>query len=103
VDRPDKPARAAILALHLKHIKVAADVQPDRVAELTPGMTGADLANVVNEAALLATRRGAAQVGLSDTAEAVERSMPTRYGMAGELGPVTFDPGRRVAPSAPLS
>jgi cell division protease FtsH len=75
VDRPDKPARAAILALHLKHIKAAADVQPDRVAELTPGMTGADLANVVNEAALLATRRGAVQVEISDISEAIERSM----------------------------
>jgi cell division protease FtsH len=212
VDRPDRPARAAILALHLKHIKAGPDVLPDRVAEMTPGMTGADLANVVNEAALLATRRGAEQVDLSDISEAVERSMAglkrrtrvlspqeretvafhemghalvalslpgadpvqkvsiiprgvgalgytiqrptedrylmtreelegrmavllggraseqlvfgristgaaddlqratdiaramvTRYGMAGELGPVTFDPGRRVAPSAPLS
>ena len=73
VDRPDKPARAAILQLHLKRIKAAPEVTADRLAELTPGLTGADLANVVNEAALLATRRGADQVDMSDINEAVER------------------------------
>ncbi|MDJ0390927.1 ATP-dependent zinc metalloprotease FtsH [Roseomonas sp. E05] len=73
VDRPDKPARAAILQLHLKRIKAAPEVTADRLAELTPGLTGADLANVVNEAALLATRRAADQVDMSDINEAVER------------------------------
>jgi cell division protease FtsH len=73
VDRPDKPARASILQLHLKRIKAAPEVTAERLAELTPGLTGADLANVVNEAALLATRRSADQVGMSDINEAVER------------------------------
>ncbi|WP_424140698.1 ATP-dependent zinc metalloprotease FtsH, partial [Roseomonas chloroacetimidivorans] len=73
VDRPDKPAREAILQLHLKRIKAAPEVTADRLAELTPGLTGADLSNVVNEAALLATRRSADQVDMSDINEAVER------------------------------
>ncbi|OYV39725.1 MAG: cell division protein FtsH [Rhodospirillales bacterium 20-64-7] len=73
VDRPDKGARAAILRLHLGKVKASPDVTPEKLAELTPGMTGADLANLVNEAALLATRRGAAAVEMSDANEAVER------------------------------
>lgn len=73
VDRPDKQGRASILALHLRRIRTAPDVSPERVAELTPGMTGADLANVVNEAALLATRRGASLVEMTDINEAIER------------------------------
>ncbi len=74
VDRPDKGARAAILALHLRKVHIAPDVSADRIAELTPGMTGADLANLINEAALLATRRRAAQVEIADINEAVERN-----------------------------
>jgi len=73
VDRPDKKGRASILALHLRRIRTGPDVSPERIAELTPGMTGADLANVVNEAALLATRRGASQVAMTDINEAIER------------------------------
>ncbi|MBV8591970.1 MAG: ATP-dependent zinc metalloprotease FtsH [Acetobacteraceae bacterium] len=73
VDRPDKAARAQILALHLKQVKASPDVKPEEVADLTPGLTGADLANVVNEAALLATRRRASQVDMTDIMEAVER------------------------------
>ena len=53
VDRPDKKGRIAILKVHLKKAMLAADVDPDTIAELTPGFTGADLANLVNEAALL--------------------------------------------------
>jgi cell division protease FtsH len=75
VDRPDKGARASILALHLGRVRHAPDVDPQRVAELTPGMTGADLANLVNEAALLATRRGALDVEMADVNEAVERAI----------------------------
>jgi cell division protease FtsH len=75
VDRPDKPARTAILKLHLAKITAAEDVTPERVAELTPGMTGADLANIVNEAALLATRKRADRVTMDDLNEAVERVM----------------------------
>jgi cell division protease FtsH len=75
VDRPDKPARAAILALHLAHVQVAPDVSADRIAELTPGLTGADLANLINEAALLATRRHADRVEIADVNEAIERNI----------------------------
>ncbi|PPQ30925.1 ATP-dependent zinc metalloprotease FtsH [Rhodopila globiformis] len=75
VDRPDKPARAAILALYLKRVRATPDVQPDRVAELTPGLTGADLANLINEAALLATRRRAERIEMSDINEAIERAV----------------------------
>lgn len=75
VDRPDKPAREAILSLHLRRVKVAPDVNPAQLAELTTGLTGADLANVVNEAALLATRRHADAVTMADLTEAVERGV----------------------------
>ncbi len=73
VDRPDKKGRVDILAVHLRQTKLAADVDPEKVAALTPGFTGADLANLVNEAALLATRRGADAVGMADFTNAVER------------------------------
>src|SRR5712672_2267962 len=73
VDRPDKKGRIDILQVHLVHTKLAADVDPEKVAALTPGFTGADLANLVNEAALLATRRGADAVGMADFTNAVER------------------------------
>jgi cell division protease FtsH len=73
VDRPDKKGRADILRIHLRKAKIAADVDPDKVAALTPGFTGADLANLVNEAALLATRRGADSVTMDDFTNAVER------------------------------
>jgi cell division protease FtsH len=73
VDRPDKKDRIAILKVHLKKAVLATDVDPVQVAELTPGFTGADLANLVNEAALLATRRGADSVHLTDFTAAVER------------------------------
>jgi cell division protease FtsH len=73
VDRPDKKGRVDILQVHLRQTKLAADVDPEKVAALTPGFTGADLANLVNEAALLATRRGADAVGMADFSNAVER------------------------------
>jgi cell division protease FtsH len=73
VDRPDKTDRIAILQVHLKKAVLATDVDPVQIAELTPGFTGADLANLVNEAALLATRRGADSVHLADFTAAVER------------------------------
>jgi cell division protease FtsH len=73
VDRPDKKDRIAILNVHLKKALLASDVDPQQIAELTPGFTGADLANLVNEAALLATRRGADSVHLRDFTAAVER------------------------------
>jgi cell division protease FtsH len=73
VDRPDKKDRIDILNVHLKKAVLAADVNAKQIAELTPGFTGADLANLVNEAALLATRRGADSVHLTDFTAAVER------------------------------
>jgi cell division protease FtsH len=75
VDRPDKEARAAILRLHLRKVRVDPSVTPEQIAELTPGATGADLANIVNEAALLATRRDAKEVTMADINEAVERAV----------------------------
>jgi cell division protease FtsH len=73
VDRPDKKGREQILAVHLKKAKLAVDVKPEQIAALTPGFTGADLANLVNEAALLATRRGAEAVEMDDFNNAIER------------------------------
>jgi cell division protease FtsH len=73
VDRPDKKGREQILAVHLKKAKLGGDVMPDEIAALTPGFTGADLANLVNEAALLATRRNGDAVTMADFTEAIER------------------------------
>jgi cell division protease FtsH len=73
VDRPDKRGRVAILRVHLHKTKLAADADPEKIAALTPGFTGADLANLVNEATLLATRRGGDAVTLDDFTNAVER------------------------------
>jgi cell division protease FtsH len=73
VDRPDKAGRIQILNVHLKKATLGPDVSADTIAALTPGFTGADLANLVNEAALLATRRGADAVTLGDFNAAVER------------------------------
>jgi cell division protease FtsH len=73
VDRPDRRGRVQILAVHVRKVKIAAGVALDDVAALTPGFTGADLANLVNEAALLATRRGADAVAAEDFTSAIER------------------------------
>ncbi len=73
VDRPDKKGRIDILRVHVKRVKLASDVSLENVAALTPGFTGADLANLVNEAALLATRRSAEAVTLDDFTQAIER------------------------------
>jgi cell division protease FtsH len=73
VDRPDKNGRVAILRVHAKQVALAADADLDTIAAMTPGFSGADLANVINEAALLAVRRGKEQVGLAELQEAVER------------------------------
>jgi cell division protease FtsH len=73
VDRPDKLGREQILAVHLKKVTLDPDVKPDQIAALTPGFTGADLANLVNEAALLATRRNGSAVTMEDFNNAIER------------------------------
>ena len=73
VDRPDKVGRKEILRVHMKKIKAGPDVDLELLANMTPGMVGADLANLVNEAALLAVRRNKREVGLAEFEEAVER------------------------------
>jgi cell division protease FtsH len=73
VDRPDKIGRIQILNIYLKKVTQASDVDAEKIAALTPGFSGADLANLVNEAALLATRRNAETVTLDDFTRAVER------------------------------
>jgi cell division protease FtsH len=73
VDRPDRPGRAAILAVHARKVQLDPAVALEQVASLTPGFTGADLANLVNEAALVATRRNASQIGMADFTAAIER------------------------------
>jgi cell division protease FtsH len=73
VDRPDLRGRRDVLRVHARKIKLAADADLDKIAAMTPGFAGADLANLVNEAALLATRRGADAVGMTDLTEAIER------------------------------
>ncbi|MEM8702387.1 MAG: ATP-dependent zinc metalloprotease FtsH [Pseudomonadota bacterium] len=73
VDRPDKSGRLAILEVHIKKIKLDPATDLDQIAQLTAGFSGADLATLVNEAALLATRRQADAVTLQDFNEAVER------------------------------
>ena len=73
VDRPDRKGRLAILKVHARSVKLAPNANLETIAGMTPGMVGADLANVVNEAALLAVRRGHEQVDQSDLEEAVER------------------------------
>ena len=73
VDRPDKSGRIAILKVHVKKIRVASDVDLDKVAGLTAGFTGADIANLINEAAIAATRRRAEEVSFDDFTAAIER------------------------------
>ena len=73
VDRPDKRGREEILKVHLRGITVTKDLDVERLAAMTPGMVGADLANLVNEAALLAVRRDKKEVGMSEFEEAIER------------------------------
>ena len=73
VDRPDLPGREAILKVHTRNVKLDDDVDLRNVASLTPGCAGAELANIVNESALLAARRSRNAVAMADFNEAVER------------------------------
>ncbi|MGB8326226.1 MAG: ATP-dependent zinc metalloprotease FtsH [Steroidobacteraceae bacterium] len=73
VDRPDLKGRIDVLRVHARKVKLAADADLAQVAGMTPGFAGADLANVINEAALLATRRGADAVTMADLTSAIER------------------------------
>jgi cell division protease FtsH len=73
VDRPDRIGRAAILKVHVRKVELAAGVSLDDVAALTTGFSGADLANLVNEAAIIATRRSGREVEAADFTAAIER------------------------------
>ncbi|MEK6706560.1 MAG: ATP-dependent zinc metalloprotease FtsH [Candidatus Poribacteria bacterium] len=73
LDRPDRIGRKKILEIHLKKIKTSSDINAEIISSMTAGFSGADLANLVNEAALIATRRMAESVELRDCTEAVER------------------------------
>ncbi|MCE6976582.1 ATP-dependent metallopeptidase FtsH/Yme1/Tma family protein [Pseudomonas frederiksbergensis] len=73
IDRPDRKGREAILKVHLQKVIVEPGLDGARIAEITTGFTGADLANLVNEAAIVATRRGAEAINLNDFTAAVER------------------------------
>ncbi len=73
VDRPDKSGREAILRVHAKDVKLADSVNLEKLAARTPGFAGADLANLINEAALLAARKNHLLVSMDDMNEAIER------------------------------
>ena len=73
VDRPDKMGRLAILEVHARHVALAQDANLETLAAMTPGFAGADLANIINEGALLAVRQGKDAVEMADLQEAVER------------------------------
>ncbi|MEZ4658419.1 MAG: ATP-dependent zinc metalloprotease FtsH [Caldilineaceae bacterium] len=73
MDRPDIKGRRAILDVHVKGKPIAANVDLDRIAKQTPGFVGADLENVVNEAAILAARRNKRGIGMEELQEAIER------------------------------
>jgi len=73
VDRPDRKGCVQILQVHLRRVRLATDISVDSLAALTPGFSGADLANLVNEAALLATRRSHNAVSMEDFTAALER------------------------------
>ncbi len=75
VDRPDLHGREAILKVHAKEVKLEKDINLHSVAAMTPGFVGADLANLVNEAALLAARRNKKAVGMPEFEEAIDRLM----------------------------
>ncbi|MBQ5781507.1 MAG: ATP-dependent zinc metalloprotease FtsH, partial [Spirochaetaceae bacterium] len=75
VDRPDVKGREAILRIHAKNVKLAPDVDLSAIARTTSGFAGADLANVINEAALLAVRAGRKQASMGDFDEAVEKAI----------------------------
>jgi cell division protease FtsH len=73
VDRPDRLGRVAILKVHVKKIHIGSEVDLEKIAGLTTGFTGADIANLVNEAAIAATRREAESVAFEDFTTAIER------------------------------
>jgi cell division protease FtsH len=75
VQPPDRRGRAAILRIHTRNVPLGPDVDLDEVASQTPGLVGADLRNIVNEAALGAARKGETAVSMSDFIEAIEKTL----------------------------
>jgi cell division protease FtsH len=94
VDRPDHGGRLAILKVHVRKIRAGKDVDLDKLASLTTGFTGADLANLVNEAAIAATRRKGDDVSFDDFTSAIERVVAGIEKKSRVLGP---EERRRVA------
>jgi len=94
VDRPDKSGREEILKVHVKNVKLASDVRLKEIASITSGFCGADLANLVNEAALLAARKGKNVVGQEEFDEGVER---VTTGLEKKRRVMQDDEKRRVA------
>ena len=94
VPRPDRKGRTDILKVHVQKVKLSGDVDLDQVARLTTGFSGADLQNLVNEAALLATRRDAAAVEQQDFTRALERIVA---GTQKKNRPMSEDERTRVA------
>ncbi len=94
VDRPDRKGRLEILKVHVRKIRLAPGVDLEAIASLTTGFTGADLANLVNEAAIVATRRSASAVTINDFTEAIERAVAGIEKKSRVLSP---DERRRVA------
>lgn len=94
VDRPDKQGREEILKVHVKNVKLGASVELRQVAAITPGFVGADLANLVNEAALLAARKGKNDVGQEEFNDGVER---VTAGLEKKKRIMSEDEKRRVA------
>jgi cell division protease FtsH len=94
IDRPDRRGRAAILAVHARRVKLAPEVDLEVVAARTPGFAGAELANVINEAALLAARRNKPAVGMAELEEAIDR---VSMGLERRSRVLSPDERRRVA------
>jgi cell division protease FtsH len=94
VDRPDRKGRLAILKVHAKNVPLGPDVDLELLARRTPGFAGADLANLVNEAALLAARHGRERVTAADFGEALERVVA---GLEKKSRVMTDEERRRVA------
>jgi cell division protease FtsH len=94
VDRPDRIGRREILKVHAVKVQLAPNVDLNQIAGLTPGFTGADLANLVNEAAIVATRRNGDAITLDDFTVAIERIIAGLEKKSRVLGP---EERRRVA------
>jgi len=94
LDRPDIDEREAILRVHARKVKLSAKLDMRTIAARTPGIVGADLANIVNEAALLAGRRGASEIGTVEMEAAIDRVM---LGLEKKHRVMTLEEKKRVA------